>query len=129
MKKQILQAVGLILMATLIGVAMAEVPFLKTLTIADTSGSITNTRNYKAEQLLYVEVFDADAATGTVTITKVRNSRTNTVGTITLADNYGRYTHDNSVTPIWFFKGDVMTFTHSGGATASTVEVVGALGD
>lgn len=115
----------LILAAGLVaGVASAVTPFASTVTINNTSGTYTNTRDYYAEKLVSVEAFNASATTGTVTITRIRDGRTNTVGSITLSSGAGIYRETNTT---WLFKGDVLRMTHSAGATGSVIEITGEL--
>ena len=83
-------------------------------------------RDYSAEKLLSIEAFQASAATGTLTITRIHDTRTNTVGTITLASSVGLY-RQNITNTLWLFRGDRLKFTYSGGATSSLLEVVGEL--
>mgnify|MGYP001217484193 CR=1 FL=1 len=103
--------------------ALAQSPFAAEVDLRVTNQYRVN-RDYFQERLLSVEAFQASAATGTLTIARVRAGRTNTVGTITLASSHGIYRTTNTV---WLFRGDILKFTHSGGATSSVVEIVGEL--
>jgi hypothetical protein len=73
------------------------------------TGSYTNTRNYTTMQLVNLEVFQSLCATSTVTCTRVRSGRTNTVAAIALSSGAGIYRETNTV---YLFKGDVLHFAN-----------------
>ena len=112
-----------ILILCAIGVSVqAGTPFTKSVTVTST-GSYTNSRDYAAEKILNIDVFGSTAASDTVTVTRVRSARTNTVATITVTSGAGNWSNTNSVQR-WNFKGDVFNFTSTAGSN-STIEITG----
>lgn len=84
------------------------------------------TRDYSAEKPLIIEAYQASAATGTITIVRIREDRTNTMGSITLSGSSGVWRQTNAI-PTWLFRGDRLRFIHSGGATSSVNDITGDL--
>jgi hypothetical protein len=111
----------LVLCAIAIGV-QAGTPFTKSVTVTST-GSYTNSRDYAAEKLLNIDVFNSTAASDTVTVTRVRSGRTNAVATIVVTSGAGSWSNTNAVQR-WNFKGDVFNFSSTAGSN-SAVEVTG----
>lgn len=70
--------------------------------------SWTNAQDYYAFKLTSIEAFQAGEAASTCTVTRVRSSRTNTVGTVEIASSAGVEYVTNT---IYLFKDDVLTFT------------------
>lgn len=107
----------------LIGAAVlvyADNPYTETVTLTAGSGSYENTKNYQTMELISLEIFNSLAATSTVTVTRVRSGRTNTVAAIALSGGAGIYRETNS--PNYLFKGDVLNFVNST-ATGAVAEI------
>ncbi len=81
----------------------------------------TNPWDYYAFRPVSVEAFQAGAATGTCTVTRIRAGRTNTVATVSIASNAGVSYITNT---IYLFKGDQLVFTTSP-STNVVLEVTG----
>jgi hypothetical protein len=120
-KTNMFLATVLILCAIAVG-AQAGTPFTKPVTITST-GSYTNSRDYAAEKILNIDVFNSTAASDTVTVTRVRSSRTNTVAVIVVTSGAGSWSNTNSVQR-WNFKGDVYNFSSTAGSN-SVAEITG----
>lgn len=103
----------------------AITPFTETVTLGTTTGtgSYTNARDYSAVKLVSIEVFNSLDSTSTVTVSRVRSGRTNTVAAIALADGAGVHRETNT---IYLFKGDVLNFANST-ATGAVAEITGEL--
>ena len=121
-KKIISLSFVLALIAITAIVVYADNPFTETVTLGATTGtgSFTNTKNYAVMELISLEVFNSSAATSTVTVTRVRSGRTNTVAAIELSAGAGIYRETNS--PNYLFKGDVLNFANST-ATGAVAEI------
>lgn len=110
-----------LIVTTVLGLAAkAATPLFHTLNTA-TGSTLTIDQDYKSEQLVSIEAFSANATTGTITITRIRGTRTNQVGAITLSSSAGIYRDTNSV---WLKNGDQLVHTHSAGATNAMIEIV-----
>lgn len=116
--------VGLLSAICLVSVFAAN-PLAETVTLGATTGtgSYTNERNYATMQLVSLEVFQSLSATSTVTVTRVRSGRTNTVAAIALSDGAGIYRDTNTT---YLFKGDVLHFANST-ATGAVAEITTTL--
>ena len=100
----------------------AVTPVVESVTLSTTAGtgSWTNTWILKGAKLVSVEYFNGLNATNTITLTRVRDTRTNTVCTVVLAAGVGTY---NEVTnTVYFFRNDVLNFSSSI-ATGSVAEI------
>jgi hypothetical protein len=116
-------AVAVAGLMALLAQAEAATPFTEDVNLAATN-AYQVTRDYQAEKLLTVEAFGANATTGTVAFVRIREDRTNAVGSITLAGGAGVWRATNTV---WLFRGDRLEFKHNAGATSSVVEITGEL--
>ncbi len=123
-KTRIILAALFVICAALTG--LAGDPFTTSVTLGTTTGtgSYTNTRDYKAIKLLSIEVFNSAAAANTVTVTRVRSDRTNTVATITFTNGSTGSWRNTNAWPLWYFKGDVFSIA-STTTTNATVEITG----
>ena len=74
------------------------------------AASFTNNTDYYGLRLISVEVFDSGTSNNVVTVKRVRNSRTNTVSTVTCASSVGS---DYPSNRLWSFKGDRLDFSSS----------------
>lgn len=103
--------------------AFAVQPFFETFNGYTTNQYQVTKANYKtARRVKSIEAFGASAATSTVTLVRIRDGRTNTFGSITLASGAGKATGD-----VWMTIGDIIRPQYSGGATAAVYEVHGEL--
>jgi hypothetical protein len=84
-----------------------------------------NTYGFQAQRLLTIEAFNANSATGTVTLSRISGTQTNTLGTITLAANAGLYTEASA---IWLQPGDQIKAVLSNLATNCFLEITKELG-
>ena len=121
-KKIISLSFVLALIAIAAIVVYADNPYTETVTLGATTGtgSYENTKDYTTMELVSLEVFNSSAATSTVTVTRVRSGRTNTVAAIELSAGAGIYRETNS--PNYLFKGDVLNFANST-ATGAVAEI------
>lgn len=108
------------------GIVFAVTPFTETITVP-AAGAITwtNTIPYRGVQLVSLEVFSSLIDDNTITVTRVRSTRTNTVATIVVASAAAIYRETNYW---WCFNGDKLVFT-SGFGTNSSIELVGEQSD
>ena len=120
-QRKIALALAALLLAAVCGVIYAANPLAETVTLGTTTGtgSYTNTRNYVTMQLVNLEIFQSLNATSTVTVTRVRSGRTNTVAAIALTGGAGIYRDTNTT---YLFKGDVLHFANSV-ATGAVAEI------
>ncbi|HMO03903.1 MAG TPA: hypothetical protein PKC67_02550 [Kiritimatiellia bacterium] len=105
--------------------AKAETPYTTKLDTR-TTNEYRVTRDYASEKPLIIEAYQASAATGTITIARIREDRTNTMGSITLSGSAGVWRQTNAI-PVWLFRGDRLRFIYSGGATSSVNDITGDL--
>jgi len=124
MKKHRIAIVSLLLIAAA-AIVLAATPFTETVTLGTTTGTgaYTNARDYVAVKLVTIEVFNSLASSSTVTVSRVRSGRTNTVGSIALNSGAGIHRETNT---IYLFKGDVLNFANST-ATGAVAEITGVL--
>lgn len=120
LKELIVLAVVLII-AIFASVTLAGTPKADTATISAGGWSWTNTEEYAAVKLISLEAFGMQPADSTQTVKRIRDGRTNTVGSIVGATGAGIYRETNTV---YLFKGDVLVGSGAG-TNAGTVEVVG----
>lgn len=113
-----------LLVAAAISAMAAGTPYREDAIDVSPTETYTYNRNFKVFKLVSVEAFNAASATGTVTISRVTDDRTNTVGTITLSSNAGIYRETNTV---YLFKGDQLVFTASAPETSVEIEITGDL--
>jgi len=120
-QRKIAFALTALLLAAVCGVIYAANPLAETVTLGTTTGTAayTNARNYATMQLVSIEVFQSLDATSTVTVTRVRSGRTNTVAAIALTAGAGIYRETNTT---YLFKGDVLNFANST-ATGAVSEI------
>lgn len=116
-----LSLAGLALCALAVCAVYADNPLAESVTLGTTTGTAayTNARDYATLQLVKLEIFQSSDATSTVTVTRVRSSRTNTVAAIALTGGAGDYWETNTV---YLFKGDVLNFANST-ATGAVCEI------
>jgi len=114
----------LFLLTALATQAPAFTPYREDAVDVSPTATYTYNRNFKVFKLVSVEAFNAGSATGTVTIARVSDGRTNTVGSITLSSNAGIHRETNTV---YMFKGDQLTFTTSAPETSCEIEITGEL--
>ena len=122
MKKTNMILAAILIICAIVVSAQANTPFSKSVTITST-GSYTNSRDYAAEKILNIDIFNSTAASDTVTVTRVRSGRTNTVATITVTSGAGSWSNTNTVQR-WNFKGDVFNFASTIGSN-STADITG----
>lgn len=94
-------------------VAVAGNPTTEAVSLSASAGSATWTNAYfnKGARFIAVEYFQGLNATNTITLSRVRGTRTNTVCTTTLSGGTGVYREiTNSV---YFFRGDLLKFSSS----------------
>ncbi len=85
-----------------------------------------NTYGFQAQKLLTVEAFNGSPTNGTVTLSRIRGLRTNTLGSITLAAGAGSVTITTN--NVWLWPGDKVRMILSGGCTNCDTEITKALG-
>ena len=118
-KLLLLPLVALVLSVTL--PTQAAVPRTDALNIV-TAGIWTNPVAGSPLKVLLVQAYNANAPTGTVTLTRLAGNRTNSVGAITLSAGAGLL----SVTgDIYVEQGDRLRAVLSGGATNVDLEITG----
>lgn len=124
--KSILFILALALVALMVSLVIAlppakasDTPVFDSLTIP---GTWTNSDAYTGLTLDRIEVFSANATTGTVTVTRIRDTRTNTVCSITLAASAGSFV-PASTNAVRLKPADKLVFALSGGATNAQGEV------
>ena len=116
--------VVLLIVVLFAGVSFGVVPVTDVLSVV-TNATWTNANTESPQKLIGIEAFNANATTGTVTITRISGTRTNSVGSITLSAGAGTMTPANT---IWLEVGDQITAVMSGGATTADLEIVKELG-
>lgn len=112
------------LSAMAVAVLAAETPVAEVVAVGNSGAATwTNTRAYVALKLASIEAFGAGSATGTCVVSRVRGTRTNTVGSIDITSNAGIYRETNTV---YFFPGDKLVFAMTP-ATNVAIEITGEL--
>lgn len=100
--------------------AQAVTPVAKTVTLTNGVGSYEFERDYYAFQIQAVDYYGLPAVTNTMTVSRIRNGRTNSFDTVTITTGRGVSYPTNKV---WFFKGDVALFV-TAATNAASVEFV-----
>jgi hypothetical protein len=110
-------AVGIVLAAA------AAVPVSEQVTLGASTGTAvsTNAADYAVKQLVYLQFTGGSNPTNVVTVSRIHNSVTTTVGSVTLSSGAGTFYATNA--PVYRFKGDIYSFS-SQTATGTTCEIV-----
>ena len=105
--------------------ALAGPPICDTVTLGTSTGagSYTNSRDFYPIKVVSIETFGALSAASTVTVSRIRDTRTNTTCAIINASGAGVFYATNT---LYLFKGDVLKFSSSP-ATGAVAEIVGEL--
>jgi len=123
MKKYLGIICALAIISLIAIVAQAAVPVSETVTLGTATGSAasTNSADYFVKELVYMQFYNGLVSSNVVTVSRVHNSATNTLQTLTLSSGTGTYYATN--VPVFRFKGDIYLFT-SAISTGATCEII-----
>ena len=116
---------AMVLLVVCPAVVLASPPVTATVTLGTSTGvgSYTNSQDYYSVKLVSIETFGALSSASTVTVSRIRDTRTNTTCAIVNASGAGVFYATNT---IYLFKGDVLKFVSSP-ATGAVAEITGEL--
>ena len=120
MKK--MRNIGIVVVAA-VGLVVAALAVEPVRIVVNQPGNATYEASSKAMKLIALEVFKANATTGTVTVMQIAGGLTNAVATITLASSAGSATN----LAVWVFPGDVLNIAQAAGATTAVFRFTGEL--